>query len=35
MRDLLGRLVNIVVAPGPDAVDQPVDDGPGMKKLRQ
>jgi hypothetical protein len=35
MRDLLVRLARIVVARRLGAVDQPVDDGPGMKKLRQ
>jgi hypothetical protein len=35
MRNLLGRLPRIVVAPRLGAVDQSVDDGSGMKELRQ
>jgi hypothetical protein len=35
MRDLLGRLSRIVVPLRLGAVDQPVDDRPGMKDVRQ
>jgi hypothetical protein len=35
MRNLLGRLLRILRAPGLGAVDEPVDQGAGVKEIGQ